>query len=580
MSGGRGTLLDRRELLTLLVGAPLALEACRRPSPREVPGRVVGGALELGHLLREAKRPADAPPTRELEVAIIGGGIAGLVAGRRLLEHGITDFELFELEPRAGGTASYGTDGVVPYPWAAHYVPAPQEPNSPLGQLLFEMGALETDAQGRRVPREDVLVRAPEERLFVGGRWIEGGVPHPVMNADDRRQLARFEALVAHWVGVRDSEGRRAFTLPVAECSQSSELYALDRESAADFLRRHGLHSRPLRVMLEYACRDDYGTELSTTSAWALLFYHAARVQAPGQPSSPYLTWPEGNGRIVRHLTGQLGARTRLGALVMDVVPSDEEVRLVVLSARERRVEHLRAKAAILAVPTFLRRHLVRPFRESPPDYLGVFSYAPWLVANLHLSGRPKSRGVPLAWDNVIFGGASLGYVTATHQMHEDDGPTIFTYYQPFSDAEPKRARERLEAAHHRGATEAVFAELLPAHPDLGLHLERLDVFRFGHAMVRPTVGMFSDPRRRAAALPLGRLHFANTDLSGVALLEEAFFHGWRAADAVVEQLRPAPQRGELGVTEPRETTLDGDRAPIDAQPAPPELARGDQRGA
>jgi len=32
----------------------------------------------------------------------------------------------------------------------------------------------------------------------------------------------------------------------------------------------------------------------------------------------------------------------------------------------------------------------------------------------------------------------------------------------------------------------------------------------------------------------LGAVHFAGTDLSGVALLEEAFFHGVRAAEEIL----------------------------------------------
>jgi hypothetical protein len=40
---------------------------------------------------------------------------------------------------------------------------------------------------------------------------------------------------------------------------------------------------------------------------------------------------------------------------------------------------------------------------------------------------------------------------------------------------------------------------------------------------------MWSDSRAQLAA-PLGRVRFAHTDLSGLALFEEAFDHGLRAA--------------------------------------------------
>ena len=43
---------------------------------------------------------------------------------------------------------------------------------------------------------------------------------------------------------------------------------------------------------------------------------------------------------------------------------------------------------------------------------------------------------------------------------------------------------------------------------------------------------------RQKAAQPYRGIHFANTDLSGLALLEEAFYHGLRAAEEVLAGLQ------------------------------------------
>ena len=64
------------------------------------------------------------------------------------------------------------------------------------------------------------------------------------------------------------------------------------------------------------------------------------------------------------------------------------------------------------------------------------------------------------------------------------------------------------------------------AHPDLRTHLRRVDVCRWGHAMIQPRVGFVSSGARRRAAEPMGPIHFAHSDLSGVALFEEAHYHG------------------------------------------------------
>ena len=56
----------------------------------------------------------------------------------------------------------------------------------------------------------------------------------------------------------------------------------------------------------------------------------------------------------------------------------------------------------------------------------------------------------------------------------------------------------------------------------------------WGHAMIQPLPGFVWGPDREQASKPLGPIHFAGTDFSGVALLEEAFFHGVRAAEEIL----------------------------------------------
>jgi hypothetical protein len=56
--------------------------------------------------------------------------------------------------------------------------------------------------------------------------------------------------------------------------------------------------------------------------------------------------------------------------------------------------------------------------------------------------------------------------------------------------------------------------------------------------MVQPYTGFIWSQTRRESVRPDRNVHFANTDLSGLALMEEAFYHGIRAADEVLEILR------------------------------------------
>ncbi|MBN9523010.1 NAD(P)-binding protein, partial [bacterium] len=267
----------------LLAAAPLLVTAgCHSdPAPSLPPGEIIGASDAIGHRLRDGWRPVPvAGAWSEHRVVIVGGGAAGLAAAWRLRRRGVTDFALLELEPVLGGTARGGESAAGPFPWGAHYVPAPLAGNPLLVELLREMGAIEAmNADGSPVIAEGVLCRDPQERLFFRGRWYDGLYLHAGESPDDTAQLRRFHAEVWKWAGWRDAQGRRAFAIPVATGSDDAAVVALDRLSFADWLGANGFTSSRVRWLADYACRDDYGMTAEQTSAWAGLFYFASRVK-------------------------------------------------------------------------------------------------------------------------------------------------------------------------------------------------------------------------------------------------------------------------------------------------------------
>ena len=543
MSSGIWT---RRAMLKALAGAPFSalLGSCaRRDAAPLPPGEIVGASDEFGHKLREGWRPE--PPRgnwQDVGVAIVGGGVAGLAAAWRLARAGRADFLVLELEGEAGGTARGGRAAFTAFPWGAHYVCVPSADNGPLIALLDEMGVLAgRDEHGDPVAAEECLVREPQERVFYRGHWYEGLYLRAGATPGDLHQFAAFHQAVDRWAAWRDGRGRRAFALPAALCSDDPDLTALDRLSMAEWMDRQGFTSPRLRWLVDYACRDDYGTLLEHTSAWAGLFYYVARIPRPGAEPRPLITWPEGNARLVAHLQRAAAARLRPNLAVTDICPPAREdgargtLEVRAFDRRAQRAVGFRAQRVIFAAPQFLARHLIRPYRDQPPEHLQEFQYDAWLVANLTLSGRPREAGFGLAWDNVLYESPSLGYVAATHQHGLDHGPTVWTYYYALCDADPRVARSRLLAGRDAWAQFAL-DDLAPPHPDLRPLVQRLDIMRWGHAMVRPRPGFIWGAARRRAARPFRGIHFAHCDLSGLALFEEAFHHGLRAAEEVLAE--------------------------------------------
>jgi protoporphyrinogen oxidase len=525
--------VTRREILTALLGSSVLGQGCGRRA-RSVPGSIVGARMELGHRLLDASVERVGAARERVAVLIVGAGPSGLAAARRLERAGVRDFRVLELETRVGGTSASGRDGVVAYPWGAHYVPLPGPEQPELIAVLEELGALSSGPAGQVVAAETARVRAPEERLFLDGRWIEGLFPSSRASEQDHAELRRFNGEIQRLAAFRDARGRPAFALPMRRCSDAAELVAFDRLSAKAWLSERGYRSKLLLWYVEYACRDDYGASLERTSAWAMLFYFCARMAGASAETAPFLTWPEGNGRVVDHLARKVGERLKLSHLVTDIAPGPDGVDVVAYDASRRAAVRYVADDVIVAAPKFVAHRLVRPLRERAREATADFHYAPWLVANLHLKGRPRCDGFPFAWDNVLFDSPALGYVVATHQALADFGPTVWTYYRPFWEQPDKSARELLRALDHATAVDAVLTDLGRAHHGLEALVERVDVVLWGHGMVTPVPGFIWGAARARAAEPVGRVVFAHSDTSGLALLEEAFDRGVQAAEAVL----------------------------------------------
>ena len=510
-------MLNRRELLLAFLGI-----ACTRSSRRPLPpGEIVGASDSVGHRLRTPQHIVPSEWTSH-DVVIVGAGVAGLGAAWRFKHADFKDVVVLELEQVAGGTSRSGKA----FPWGAHYVPVPLREDRALTRVLSEMGVLEsTDPP---TAAEQFLVRDPEERVFYRGRWYEGLYLNAGASADDLRQLRELEAEIAKWVAFRDGRGRRAFAIPSALASDDAEVMALDRMSMGAWMDAHRWTSPRLRWLVDYACRDDYGARLADTSAWAGVFYFASRVATPGKESEPLITWPEGNGRLVAHLGKS--ARVDTGWLVTSVTPTERGVDVVAVSRDGRHARGIHAGHVVFAAPQFIAAHVIPDYRDTHD-----FVYGSWLVANLSLKDRPTSAGFPLAWDNVLYESPSLGYVVATHQSGIDYGPTVLTYYYALCDHDPRLARERLLSLSREQWAEVVLSDLERAHPEIRTLTQRLDVMRWGHAMIRPHPGFINSEARRRASEPLRNIHFANADLSGVALFEEALYHGVRAAEEILE---------------------------------------------
>ncbi|HEU4723079.1 MAG TPA: FAD-dependent oxidoreductase [Gemmatimonadaceae bacterium] len=507
IAGGAALTVAGAAVVAKFTDAPALLGLSRKSGPRITGGWVLESAA-LGHRLRDRAPMPEPRRTVRVPVVIVGGGIAGLSAAWQLERHGFRDYVLLEMESEAGGNSRGGENAVSRYPWAAHYVPVPGPRATLVRELFRELGVL-TDAGWD----ERSLCFAPQERMFVHGEWQPGLESELLGSRSGREELRRFEELI--------EEQRRTgeFTIPMALGARAES--PLDRLSFAEWLDAAGLRSPAMRWYAEYGTRDDYGALARDTSAWAGVHYHAAREPSEQGP----LTWPEGNAWIARRLAARIAPRLMTGTPVHRVLPNGRNGWRVRAGDAEFSCEQV-----IFAAPLFIAPYVIDGMRAPR------FAYSPWLVANLTLDRWPDERGVSPAWDNVIRSGTGLGYVVATHQSLRvrEQGSTVWTYYCALAQRDPNTERRVLQAATWSDWVERIMKELSVAHPNIRRCVTHVDIVRFGHAMVRPTVGFLgADARREPQWAPRG-IHLAHSDLSGLSLFEEAQYRGAAAADAVL----------------------------------------------
>ena len=309
-------------------------------------------------------------------------------------------------------------------------------------------------------------------------------------------------------------------------------------------MRQKGWDSERLDWFVNYGCRDDYACPIDEVSAWAGIHYYACRYYADQlQDRFPVhtVTWPEGNAFLVNGMARRFSStNVHLNTLVVSIRQKGDEVHVTFMDTQTRQLTTLRGQAAIYAGQKHIANYIIP---NLPDDQRIVFQecqYTPWLTGSIHLKRPPQTRHSALAWDNVMYESEGLGYIAAEHQTRETaarEDPSVLTYYLPF-DREPDiKRRELLDKGHDFWVNE-IMKDLWQMHPGIEKDITRIDLYKWGHAMIRPKPNFIWHPDRALRGRPFGKIFFANADVTGLPLFEEACYSGIRAAQGAMDALR------------------------------------------
>jgi hypothetical protein len=147
----------------------------------------------------------------------------------------------------------------------------------------------------------------------------------------------------------------------------------------------------------------------------------------------------------------------------------------------------------------------------------------------------------------VIYDSPALGYVDATHMsLRSVIERSVWTFYWALAEQAPAAMRSMLLEKDWGYWRDAILRDLSRAHPDIRERVSRIDVMRIGHAMARPVPGFLSSEARRqfasspspnASSNAKDSVIYANSDLSGFSIFEEAQYRGVTAADRALKDL-------------------------------------------
>jgi monoamine oxidase len=449
---------------------------------------------------------------REVDVAVVGAGLAGLVAARDLLAGGAS-VAVLEARDRVGGRVLNEPlgDGVVV-----------EVGGQWIGPTQDRIAALAADVGVETFPTYDQGDNAIEWRGRV--RRYRGTIPRlsPLTLLDVERAQRKLDAL--------------ARTVPLARPWEAPDALELDGQTLQTWLRRH-VHTRAGRELLTLAAEAVWAAQPEEVSLLHVLFYiHAGGgldLLLDTEGGAQQDRFVGGSQRVALRLASRLGAET------------------VVLEAPVRRIEHgpegvtvaadgdvgVRARRAIVAIaPTLAGRIVYDPPLPGHRDQLTQRTPLGTVAKCMAVYDEPFWRGDGLSGQAM----SDVGPVRLTSDNSPPEGrPGVLL---GFLEGRHARRLGRVPAGERRAAVVDCFTRLFgPRAAEPGHYVERLwaeEEFSRGCYGCHMPTGAWTE-YGEALRAPVAPLHWAGAEVAEVwsGYMDGAVRSGEQAARDVLEAL-------------------------------------------
>jgi hypothetical protein len=470
---------SRREFIKFVVagsvasGCPVdtALIPALDSKPTSAP-RVDGEHFKICHQVRDGHHFEHPAATSKADIVIVGGGVAGLSAAYFLRGK---DWLLLEKEDHFGGNAYQEEFDGQPFSTGAAYAYRGDEGD----QLASELGL--------KLP----LVNMPDPTLvnntYVPDTWKTGIT-----------QLPYSKEVVASFLKFRED---------VLKMKIKERMTELDALPLSNFTAGY---APEVQQWWDMFGPSNWGATTPDTSAYVGL-YNAKDLFIGGDGKRAIL--PGGLGCITHKLVEVLLPKYKermLGDTAVIAVGQNKTT-VNVTYLREGKLTTVSAKAVLMCTPKQITSRIVLDLPADQKSAMRRTRYAPYPVVNLIFDKPIYNRG----YDNWCPGNSFTDFIVADWTVRNNPGykqkNNILTFYTPLRE---EQRSTLLEIEDCKTLAARVLTDFQKVLPEFNVDPVELRIYRRGHPMFLATPGQYTK-NRIAAAQPMDRIYFGNTDSGG-----------------------------------------------------------------